>query len=208
MPQPILIEDTRNPADKHRNVHEWAAQTGTRIVRSKMVVGDYTLPADQRICVDTKAGLQEVYGNVIQDHERFRNECLLAQGLGVRLIVLVEEPGIASIDEVHKWRNPRREKWFRVQAAHKAGKMLGVKIPSKPPAPSDRLEQSMKTMTESYGVEWRFCDKAATGATVWAILHFDGSDKEIPIEEGNTAKIASQSVTEDSKQNIEREQQA
>ena len=50
----VLLEDTRNPADKHRNVHEWAKREGVDIIRTKLLVGDYTLPTDQSVCVDTK----------------------------------------------------------------------------------------------------------------------------------------------------------
>ena len=167
----ILIEDTRNPAAKHRNVHEWAAREGVTIKRTKMLVGDYTLPTDQSVCVDTKYGLQEVYSNLIQQHERFRAECELAQEAGIELVVLVEEPGIKSLEDVAAWKNPRRERWFRVHAAHKAGKLTKMTIPKVPPLPSDRIYTMMQTMGERYGVEWIFCSKEETGERIWELLN-------------------------------------
>lgn len=167
----ILLEDTRNPISKHRNVHRWAEEDGIQIIRTKLMVGDYTLPTDQSVCIDTKAGLHEVYSNLIQEHERFRAECELAQEAGIRLVILVEEPGIGGLDDVAGWRNPRRERWFRVHAAHKAGRLLKLSIPKVPPASSDKLMQTMGTMAERYGVEWRFCDPAETGSRIWELLN-------------------------------------
>lgn len=167
----ILLEDTRNPVSKHRNVHEWAAANRVTIRRTKLMVGDYTLPTDQSVCIDTKAGLHEVYSNLIQEHERFRAECALAQEAGIRLVILVEEPGIGSLDDVAGWRNPRRERWFRVHAAHKAGKLLKLSIPKVPPVSSEQLAAAMGTMGAKYGITWMFCDPAETGAKIWSLLN-------------------------------------
>lgn len=169
--QKVLLEDTRNPAEKHKNVHEWAEREGITIIRTKLLVGDYTLPADQSTCVDTKYGMQEVYLNLVQQHERFRAECELAQKAGVMLIILVEEGGLHGLTDVQTWRNPRRERWFRIHAAHKAEKLMKVQIPKTPPIPSDRLFTMMQTMEERYGIEWAFCDKAETGARLWQLLN-------------------------------------
>ena len=170
----VLLEDTRNPEDKHRNVHEWARAKGVTIIRTKLLVGDYTLPTDQSRCVDTKSGMQEVYSNLVQQHERFRAECELAQKAGILLTVLVEEPGMSRLEDVNGWKNPRREKWFRIHAAHKAGKFMKVTIPKVPPLPSDRIFTMMQTMGEKYGVEWVFCNKNETGARIWELLNRRG----------------------------------
>lgn len=166
----ILIEDTRNPVAKHRNVHQWAAREGVTIKRSKLLVGDYTLPTDQSTCIDTKAGMKEVYQNIVQQHERFRAECELAKEAGIRLVILVEEPGIRDLSEVGSWKNPRRERWFMVSSAHKAGKLLKVKIPPMPPVSSASLMMTMGTMAARYEVEWRFCSPEETGAQIWSLL--------------------------------------
>lgn len=167
----VLLEDTRNPESKHRNVHEWAEREGVTIIRTKLLVGDYTLPTDQHVCVDTKSGMQEVYSNVVQQHERFRRELELALQAGVKLIVLVEEGDITDLSAVVHWKNQRRERWFRVHAAQKAGKLKGVKLPKVPPLASDRLFQMMQTMAERYGCEWKFCGKDETGAVIWELLN-------------------------------------
>ena len=184
----VLLEDTRNPESKHRNVHRWAEENGVEIIRTKLLVGDYTLPTDQSTCVDTKNTLQEVYSNLVQDHERFRAECELAQAAGIRLVILVEGEGWAkAVEDVKLWRNKRRENWFRIHAAHSAGKLLKVKLPKAPPLGSDRLSQMMQTMEDRYDIEWRFCEKAATGTAIWELLNGNvlEHDKTRPIFGGN-----------------------
>ena len=54
----ILLEDTRNQIDKHGKKHAWFEKNGIEIQRTKLVVGDYTLPTNQSICIDTKKDLQ------------------------------------------------------------------------------------------------------------------------------------------------------
>ena len=170
----VLLEDTRNPVEKHKNVHRWAEANGVQIIRTKLLVGDYTLPTNQAVCIDTKAGLQEVYSNVVQEHERFRRELELSLQAGVKLIVLVEEGDVPDLSAVVHWKNPRRERWFRINAAHKAGKLKNVKQAKTPPLSSDRLFQMMQTMAERYSCEWKFCGKDRTGAVIWELLNQNG----------------------------------
>lgn len=167
----VLLEDTRNPEGKHRNVHEWARAKGVTIIRTKLLVGDYTLPTDQRVCIDTKAGMQEVYSNVVQQHERFRRELETAAAAGIRLVVLVEEAGINTLSDVEHWKNERRERWFMINAAHKAGKMRNVRIPTLSPLASVQVMNIMQTMEERYGIEWVFCSKQDTGERIWELLN-------------------------------------
>lgn len=166
----IIIEDTRNQPGKHRNISSFCEQNGIRIVRSKLVCGDYSLPTDQSVCIDTKYGMQEVYGNMVQEHDRFRRECDLAQQLGIRLVVLVEEDSVQSIDDVHKWKNPRYSRYMMIKIGHEHGRFMGTKLPPKAPIDSQRLEIMMKTFAERHGVEWQFCGKAETGQKICEIL--------------------------------------
>lgn len=168
----IIQMDTREQSGKKDHILDYFAKHGIEVKRNKCFVGDWTLVADHSVCIDTKTlGLQEVYSNLIgKDHERFRKECAEAQTCEIKLIVLVEEGRIKSVDEVATWRNPRRKHWFEIAALHKQGKCLNRKIPKQPPASSETLMKSMKTMSERYGVEWRFCEKADTGRVIVEIL--------------------------------------
>lgn len=166
----IIIEDTRNQPGKHKNIHSYCEKNGIRIVRSKLVVGDYSLPTTQEVCVDTKYGLQEVYSNMVQSHDRFRRECDLAHELGIRLVILVEEPGIKDLDAVHEWKNPRLARYEMLAEGHKHGRFMGTKLPERKPIESDRLERMMRTFADHHHCEWRFCDKDRTGETLMDIL--------------------------------------
>ena len=168
----IIQMDTREQSGKKDHILDYFAKHGIEVKRNKCFVGDWTLVADHSVCIDTKTlGLQEVYSNLIgKDHERFRKECAEAQTCEIKLIVLVEESGIKCIDDVAHWQNPRRAKWFQLNAMHKAGKCLNRVQPKQPPAPSETLMKSMKTMSERYGVEWRFCEKSDTGRVIVEIL--------------------------------------
>ena len=114
--------------------------------------------------------MQEVYSNVITDHERFANEARLAREAGIRLIILVTDPDISSIDEVRRWKNPRRERWFMVKAMQRKGKMLTVKQSKTPPCASDRLQKAMVTMTLRYGITWLFCKRENVGEEIIRLL--------------------------------------
>lgn len=157
-----IIQDTRERANQHNHVLDGFQQLGINVVRSKLFVGDYTRIDNMTVCVDTKQGLHEVYGNLIQDHERFRRELIAARDAGIHLVVLVEESGIHTIDDVKRWHNPRMKRYNRMTQR--------MQETQKPPVPSYRLEKIMRTMAEKYGVEWRFCDKADTAQTICYIL--------------------------------------
>lgn len=168
--KPVIIHDTRDKPGKHDNVERYFAEQGYRMVRSKMYVGDVSMLICQRICIDLKQNLNELEGNLTIKHDTFKKECIKAQEGGIRLIVLVEEPGIHDLEDVRRWRNPRRLEWEKVDKAHSVGKMLDKEISSIPPIDGKDFAQKMATMTERYGVEWQFCGKNQTGERICEIL--------------------------------------
>jgi hypothetical protein len=174
----IILEDSRQQKGRHDNINAWMILHDIEIRRTKLYVGDYTLPADQRVCIDTKYGLQEVYGNLIQDHRRFTDECKAAFSAGIRLIVLVEQSGIKTVQDVAKWKNPRTIIWERLRDAHKRGKHLDKPLSPYPPVSSERLAKAMQTIAERYHIEWRFCDKADTARTICEILGIEVGNNE------------------------------
>ena len=140
----VLYEDSRNKIGKHKNVHLYCQQAGIKIIRQALNVGDYQIAGKGDISVDTKMGVLELAGNVFQDHERFRAECLRAQECGIQLIILVEEllPG----GRLDRWRPP-------------------IGWNGRPVARFDPaiLRKAMITMQQEYGVKFRFCDGRSTG---------------------------------------------
>ena len=152
----VLYEDTRQQIGKHRNVHLYCQQAGIKIIRQALNVGDYQIAGKGDISVDTKMGVLELAGNVFQDHERFRAECLRAQECGIQLIILVEEllPG----GRLDRWRPP-------------------IGWNGRPVARFDPaiLRKAMITMQQEYGVKFRFCDGRSTGKQI--IEYLEGIKK-------------------------------
>jgi hypothetical protein len=147
----VIIEDTRQKPDKNAHIRQQLTELGYEVKRCRLYCGDYTWATDQRICIDTKADLQEVCGNVTQQHERFRAECERAKEAGIQLIILVQEPSIDSLPNVCSWYNWRRRK--------------------NPKATSGKtLYGIMCKMTERYGVRWEFCKKHEVGERIVSLL--------------------------------------
>ena len=165
-----IIEDVGQKQGQHENIKAYCEAHGIILRRQKLNTGDYILAP--KITVDTKQGMGEVYGNLIQDHERFRNECVRAQEDGTVLVILIEnDDGLRCLEDVERWDNPRVHKYYEEYAWALAAKKKGkaVKIPS-PPVSNNRLIKMMETMTERYGVRWMFCDRSETGRKVVEIL--------------------------------------
>ena len=147
----VIVEDTRQKPEKNKHINQQLEKMGYKVIRNKLLVGDYSWPTNQQICVDTKFGLQEVVSNLTQDHERFKNECILAKECGIQLVVLIQEPGIKILSDVCGWYNWRRKK--------------------NPKAVSGKqLYKIMVAMCERYGVIWHFCTRADVGTRIVELL--------------------------------------
>lgn len=166
----VIARDTRDHSGKHRNVDEGLAAKGIKTVRTKLYVGDVARLDDMTVSIDLKQGLQECYWNIIQQHRRFVAECKRAQEAGIRLIILCQESGIGSVQDVANWQNPRLLKWMKLRDAHRAGKRMKEQLAPYPPVSSERLSKAMQTISERYGVEWRFCDKSETAKKICELL--------------------------------------
>lgn len=132
------------------------------------------------ISVDTKANIEEIYGNIIgKSHARFRDECILARDNGCKLIVLIENDcGITELSEVHKWKNPRVARYYHFKKLKEQGKAQNVKLSSKPPCDGGKLQKAMETMQEKYGVKFIFCTKQECGNLIINLLKENGK-KEV-----------------------------
>lgn len=166
-----IYEDVNQKLGQHDNIRTWLEDHDIIVRRQKLNTGDYILsPA---ISIDTKKGLQEVYSDLVGDHDRFRNELIRAKEDGIRLIILIEDEEIHNIEEAKAWQNPRvaeyNRKYGLIKRAHDAGRMLDRKIP-KPPVSSERLVGMMDACSIKYGVEWEFCHPDETGAVIIKLL--------------------------------------
>lgn len=167
----IIARDTRDQAGKHNNVDKGLADRGIKTVRTKLYVGDVARLDDMTVCIDLKKNLTEVYGNVIQQHDRFVRECRRAQQAGIKLIILVEQKGIGSVQDVAAWKNPRISKWEKLRDAHRNGKRMTEKLNPYPPVSSERLAKAMQTISDRYGAEWMFCAPTDTVKVICEVLN-------------------------------------
>ena len=166
----IIQQDTREQQGKKDHILKYFADNDIKVVRSKLFVGDWTRLDKQDICIDTKFGCAEVYSNIVQQHVRFRDECIRAQQCGIKLIILVEDESITDLRGVEHWKNPRYIQWCKIRSMHEAGKALNLKQPKQPPLSSIQLMDRMKVMAERYGIEWQFTPKAECGRRIVEIL--------------------------------------
>lgn len=145
----VIQIDSRE--QKYDHVINYLDSQGIKWVRSKCVVGDYVNLENPMVVIDRKKDLQEVAGNVCQQHDRFVRELELARDLGYKLIVLVEEPNITTLTNVCSWYNWRRKR--------------------NPKAVSGKtLYKIMLTMSQKYGVEWQFTTKGKCGERIVELL--------------------------------------
>lgn len=186
-----VFEDVAQKADKHENKRKYFSENGIECVRIPLPVGDYILSNEKveevlkrkekrgipvkkmdllgtyDVCVDTKFSCSELYSDLIQDHERFRDEVKLALNNNIRLIILVEnKDGIKDIEDLINWKNPQM---FRYYKAKRKAELEGKKIP-KPPASNVQLIKIMHSMARDYHTIFKFCKPEECGAEIVRLL--------------------------------------
>lgn len=101
--------DTREKQRAIRKIIKTFDDNGVKHFSSKLLVGDYMSLDNPRLIIDRKQNLQELCGNVCQQHERFKRELLKAIDAGIQLVILVEHGSdIQSLEDVWFWENPRK----------------------------------------------------------------------------------------------------
>lgn len=114
----IILEDKAQKEEKHIAKNEFFQSKGIEVHRVPLPVGDY-IASNERVidvmerkakrgvdlkkmdflgtydvCVDSKYDIQELAFDICgKSHDRFRDECILAQNNGIKLYILVENKG-------------------------------------------------------------------------------------------------------------------
>ena len=188
-----IIEDKGQQAKKHEIKHQWFSENNINLLNMPLPVGDYILLTEDvedvlkrkekrgipvkkmdflgsyKTCVDTKKDIQEIVSNICgKQHERFRDECILAKNNGIRLYVLVENlDGVTCVEDLNHWNNPRikMQKWVTTPSGQCR------KVLKYPKATSgETLAKAMLTMEEKYGVKFLFCAPEEAGAKIIELL--------------------------------------
>lgn len=147
-----ILVDTREKARAIKKILAEFDSQNINYSSTKLFVGDYTLPTNQSVCIDRKQNLQELCGNVCQQHKRFTDELKRAQDNGIKLIILCEHGGnIKKLEDVNKWYNPR----LKTSPLTVSGQ---------------RLFKILYSMSKKYNVDFVFCNKAETGKKIIELL--------------------------------------
>ena len=162
-----IIIDTREHKAEAERIQKQLDALGHKTFRSKLFVGDYQSLDNARLVVDRKKDLQELCGNVCQQHERFRNELLRAEEAGIQIIVLVEHGrAIKTLTDVFFWDNPRSKK-----TAIKMVDGHPQRVPCYPKAISgETLYKTLETLSRRYKVRFEFCTQSETGKRIAELL--------------------------------------
>lgn len=151
--------DTREHKWELARIQRQLEKLGVKSFVSKLYVGDYQSLDNPRLVIDRKKDLQELCGNVTQQHERFRRELLRAQEAGISVIILVEHgDDMQTLEDVYFWDNPRLAK-------------------SPKATTGQALYRSLVTIRDRYGVRFEFCRKTDTGRRIMELLS-NGKEKE------------------------------
>lgn len=162
--------DSREHRSEWERIKVQFDDLGIDYFRSKLYVGDYQSLDNPRLVIDRKKDLQELCGNVCQQHERFKKELLRAIDQGIKIIILCEHgEDIKTLEDVYFWQNPRKHKviWKTID-----GKRVKTVISHKA-VDGNQLYKSLRTIQERYNVDFIFCTKEETGAKIVEILSND-----------------------------------
>lgn len=193
-----IIEDTNQKVGKHEAVNKYFEEQGIEVVRTRLPVGDYILANEKTydvfsrkaargipvkmmdligtytVAVDEKFSIQELVGDVCgKDHERFRDELLLAQNNGIKLYIVVRNDPelvyskngttvsnktITDLKDLHKWVNPRL--WIFQKGKQKYPRATkGI-----------TLQKACHTLETKYGCSFVFVSSKNAGAKIIELL--------------------------------------
>lgn len=190
-----LVEDVNNKIEKHDLKNKWWSEHEIRVERYRLPVGDYILMNDKvkdvidrkakrgipvkmmdfmgtyNVCADSKFSILELCGNFQQQHERFRDELLLAQNNGIKLYIVVENDfqwisqkknifntPVRCIKDLYRWKNPRA-------FIFKGGKQAYPNC-----AKGSWLAKCCTTCEEKYGCKFVFCKPDESAEIIVKIL--------------------------------------
>ena len=168
MNQLVIQVDSREHKKEYERICRQFDDIGIKHFRSKLYCGDYQSLDNAKLCIDRKKDLQELCGNVCQQHERFKNELIRARDAGIQIIILCEHgPDIKSIEDVYFWKNPRKHRiiWKTIN-----GKKTPTVISEKA-IDGYQLYKSLCTIRDRYGVRFEFCTKKDTGKKIAELIN-------------------------------------
>ena len=145
-----IIEDSRNKVGKHELKHQCWDNDGVAVIRSALPFGDYIKAP--KIAIDTKQDLAEIGNNMcgaVAEKKRFAAECIKAKEAGCKLIFLIEDRNVNTIENL-----------YGKQLYLHNGRLLS----------GDQLATAMHVMSGRYGCEFMFCDPTDSARIIKELL--------------------------------------
>ena len=164
--------DTREHKEEWKRVQkQFDAIEGVSYFRSKLYVGDYKSLDNPRLVIDRKKDLQEICGNVRQQHERFKKELLKAMDAGIQIVILIEHGSdIQCLEDVIFFNQPEMTRWrWKTVEVDSKKKKVREKYQQKA-INGNTLYRSLCTIRDRYNVRFEFCEKKNTGKEIIRIL--------------------------------------
>lgn len=164
--------DTREHAKEWERIRKQFDRLNVQYFRSKLYVGDYMDLDNPRLVIDRKKNLQELCGNVTQQHDRFIAELSRARDAGIKLIVLCEHGGgITCTEDIYFWSNPR----LKMNPNAMKGQTLC---------------RVLLTISKKYDVTFEYCYPTQTGRRIIELL--GGGDGSTGVHQSGRAAESSQ----------------
>lgn len=155
----VIQIDSREHKWELARIQRQLTAAGCKTIVSKLYVGDYQSLDNPRLVIDRKKDLQELCGNVCQQHERFQKELRRAIDAEIQIIILCEHgEEIKCLEDVYFWDNPR------IKESPKA-------------VTGESLYKSLLTIKDRYNVRFEFCSKKETGIRIMELLK-DGEERQ------------------------------
>ena len=195
----LIYEDKGNKEGKHIIKNKWWSEQGVEIVRIPLPVGDYVMNNPKiedvisrkakrgvdlkkmdfmgtyNISVDSKQSIMELISDFQAEHERFRDELLLAKNNGIKLYIVVENDfqwisqkkniyntPVKEIKDLFRWKNPRA-------FIFKNGKQAYPNC-----AKGSWIAKTCMTMENKYGCKFMFCKPDESAEMIIKILQGGG----------------------------------
>ena len=172
----IQIDSREKPKAIELILKEFDLQN-VKYFRSKLFVADYMSLDNPRLVIDRKQDLQELHGNICQQHERFKKELLRAIESGIKIVVLCEHgEDVQTLEDVYFFYQPPVQHW-RWKTIEVNGKKKKVRESYVQNAiDGKKMYRSLCTIRDRYNVDFVFCCKHETGRKIIKIL--GGADEQ------------------------------
>ena len=160
----MIIVDTREKEIDH--ILKFFKDNEIEFIIKKLDYGDYFNTENPILVIDRKFSIVEIAKNICsQDHTRLKNEIELCNSDNVKMIFLITDKNIKSLDDLESWNNNPKD--FQKNHTQVKGSILA---------------KAMRTMQEKYGIEFRFSTYEEYAKTLYETLEFYGKEQKMYIQ--------------------------